>query len=58
MIGCLISFTHDKCDVVDNLGLGELVSEFTPAFMPVNFSNSVESVELEILQDGEKRNEQ
>jgi hypothetical protein len=31
---------------------------YTPGFTPVNFSNSVESVELEILQVGEKLNEQ
>ena len=30
----------------------------TPGFMPVNFSNSVESVELEILEVGETLNEQ
>jgi hypothetical protein len=30
----------------------------TPGFMPVNLSNSVESVDLEILQVGKKLNEQ
>ena len=30
----------------------------TPGFMSVNFSNSVESVELEIFQGGEKLTEQ
>ena len=32
--------------------------QYKPGFMPVNFSNSVESVELEILQVGETLNEQ
>jgi hypothetical protein len=30
----------------------------TPGFMPVNFSNSVESVDMKFLQVGEKLNEQ
>jgi hypothetical protein len=39
---------------------GNKQQQFTiPGFMPViNFSNSVESDELEILQDGDKLNEQ